>query len=167
VNDGDCATVAGRPVCDTSQQKCVECNQPSDCAVADARCSQHSCLGKGQCASSSDCTTPTVCDTNQKQCVRCVQDSDCYIGNVCSSGKCSPKETACTGATTPVCWSAAAGGICVSPRNTCGCSYLNGDGDCFGRAYNSHCDGTKAVCVQCYEDSHCSNGKTCVDNSCL
>merc|ERR1712223_1032130 len=63
----------GRGVCDTTNERCVECNLNADCTEGDRN----------------------TCDNNK--CVECIGDSDCTDGFCFLWGKCLP--TLSTGAT--------------------------------------------------------------------
>ena len=94
-----------------------------------------------QCQAATDCNQfAPVCDLTAGRCVQCAATTDCGANEICTNNRCEP--------------SCASDLDCAPP-----------DGGRFN--YNTHCNTTTSLCVQCTEDSHCStNSPYCETNTC-
>jgi Cys-rich repeat protein len=95
-SDADCATLSNTPICDTTQDLCVQCVANTDCAqgyVCDQ--TEQMCVQSTPtpCSSNSQCTSVPgmpYCDTAAGTCVQCLtgSSSECQRGLVCENDIC-------------------------------------------------------------------------------
>ena len=91
--DAQCTARNGglTPICDTTNGRCVECTEASQCKVATDTCTDNLCLNAG-CGSDTDCSadgggaTPYCVGT---RCVACINRSQCPANDrACTNGMC-------------------------------------------------------------------------------
>jgi Cys-rich repeat protein len=142
-------------VCDTANNRCVECLSDMDCA---------------------DEMTQKICDLRptgtsmlpRSQCVQCVETAHCPAGATCGmNNTCS---VACGTANCTI--NPTGNNICDAPNNRC-VDCMN-DGDCAVEMTDKHCDLTlntaglpRYACEECTDTAHCAAGQTCVNNACV
>ena len=86
--NGSCE--APTPVCDESDDTCVECLEEADCTVSAKKCdtTARECV---ECLGSEHCTSPAAAKCDGEACVECEINDDCaHIEGkgVCDSGTC-------------------------------------------------------------------------------
>jgi hypothetical protein len=174
----DCSATA--PVCNTASSTCTGCQNdysasnpgPNACPTAAlpacqptgatlmGECGQCSSLNNSACAASM--TTP-VCNTMTASC-GCVHDTDCMAGSYCDTG------TVSTGVCTTGCrvvngmTNCATGEYCTSTSSTVGMCMTepcNSPTDCKAPTPVCNTLGQPHVCVQCINNSDCSNKQVC------
>ncbi len=153
----DCG--AGR-FCDTSgycKTKCIsdsQCGTKYECNQSTGECNlkaEENCTTKG-CPDDQECDTVTgLC--NPKEIVGCTDDFECYP-QICdlSNGACKDDPMYCTGA-----GQCPDNYECNTSSNRCeplGGESCEADIECEGE----YCDPELHVCVQCLEDSQCTEG---------
>jgi Cys-rich repeat protein len=141
-------------ICDTANNRCVDCLTDADCAVE---------------------TLNKVCDTRLNamsmlpayNCVQCLSDANCPMGSTCSMMG-NNANTCITACGTANCTTNPTGNnICDLPNNRCvGCL---ADSDCADEMTDKTCDLRPAGmsmlpagnCVQCTVDTQCPSGQVC------
>jgi hypothetical protein len=134
VADDDCASTAGRPLCDMIRRMCVQCATSQDCATGSV-CRGQICLKT--CAAPGDCATGTWCDDGV--CVQCDDDFHCAAPR----NFCDPMKFQCVACVTDAQCSSASSATprCNSTTGTCvACLTF---ADCPGAAA---CDPTDGTC---------------------
>ena len=141
--NSDCATVAGRPLCDAKKNQCIQCHTNAQCAAAQ-ECVNSECQPLSPCKSSLDCASmkdaKTICDATNKVCVQCTTAADCGAGKVCVNRTC---RTSCS-----------SDNDCSAMHMLCNKRLSLGGGQC------TECTGT-----ECPDGKFCEAG-TCVPLTC-
>jgi outer membrane exchange protein TraA len=145
-DDADCSTTTGH--CDLSagsptRNTCTGCNDDVDCPGRQVcNVSNSTCV---ECTRNDHCAPNQVCAPDIKQCVECNQNSDCERGQSCSNHACVTCSTndSCAG-------------------NSCNCCPA-------GTQCAALAPGASPSCVECTQDSDCTDGKKCdpVDGRCV
>jgi peptidoglycan-associated lipoprotein len=73
--------------------KCVECNDDSQCTHGKKCNAEHACVAKAECTSDDQCPAGKVCQAGQ--CKACASDGECGPGGSCQAGACQ-KAKKCT-----------------------------------------------------------------------
>ena len=145
----------GNNVCDTANNRCVDCLNNMDCEVE---------------------TTNKICDTRLTgmmmlpayQCVQCVASTDCPAGATCgTNNQCTTMCGTANCSTNPT-----GNDICDLPNNRC-VDCMN-DIDCAVETTNKWCDTTTLnmaglpvySCEECLVTAHCAANQVCIDNNC-
>lgn len=92
LNGDHCANVAGRPICRTKDNVCVQCIEKEDCAGGFLCVPQSGACVVG-CDADADCeqSGKSKCRPTDKICVECFSKDDCGTGKLCSeAGTCEP-----------------------------------------------------------------------------
>jgi hypothetical protein len=92
LDNEDCAPSPATPVCDPSQDLCVECLSDADCQN-DFTCDSETemCIPPGSCSTNADCapfSQTRVCDPGPGICVQCLVQLDCDPGQDCENDVC-------------------------------------------------------------------------------
>jgi hypothetical protein len=109
----DCANTYGRPVCDPTLNRCVECDKSSDCRQSEVCIGDptHTCIPSCsgtlscplraslceptsvcvECRTNAECQLQYVCDTVSGRCSECASNSDCRR----SAPNCDPTTQRC------------------------------------------------------------------------
>jgi hypothetical protein len=74
-------------LCDTAQDKCVQCFSGDDCKLAQ-NCVSGMCRARTSCEDSRDCTSDEVCNEPVGICVECMANRDCATGEKCVDQAC-------------------------------------------------------------------------------
>ncbi|MGC4121997.1 MAG: hypothetical protein QM765_46935 [Myxococcales bacterium] len=171
-DNAGCATVTGKPLCDTTTNTCVGCLLDGDCTGDTKRCDPDAkacvaCLATSDCAAgnycdarackpgcneSDDCAGVAgkpVCDTAAHACVACLADGDC--GG--TTPKCNAAAKVCVECLAKA--DCGQGAYCDSTDHRCkaGCA---GDADCANVAGKPLCDTAAGTCVTCLSDANCT-----------
>ncbi|HEX8435330.1 outer membrane exchange protein TraA [Archangium sp.] len=112
---------------------CVQCSDDSQCPNGRCDSTTNECRG---CRTDANCPKGEYCGTDN-ECHECTTDAHCPRGEVCADNSCQPCSTddSCAGASCNCC----PGGLkCGSPA-----------------------PGASPTCVECTNDSECSDGKRC------
>ena len=176
--------------------ECVTvCSQHSDCSDAEScengqcepvTCDSVTCGVNAECVVSNheaacECDTGFLVNPDPKQgCAKCIQDSDCITGEKCLGNMC---VTSCTQdsncADNEACdtnSSSCAEVICPFPMDRsaikqCGanaiCAVANHVATCQCEAGFQPNPDAATGCDECIDNSHCSNGQTCLNNKCI
>lgn len=173
--------------CKDSGQVCVagSCTNASNACRYSSECGTGKICADGQCLTSctTTCTdgytcTKGVCAPNAPTCdagncaPSCAKDTDCGAGNYCNQGACVVDTRPQPNCTTD----AQCGGTSGTPKKCLGgfCKYTC-DTDAYCRTIDSRigycaadkvCRSSEEANAQCKASSDCTNGKTCVDNTC-
>jgi hypothetical protein len=114
------------------------------------------------CSTAKDCDLAgdaDICDFEHERCVQCINDFQCGFGEGCNrlNQHCAK---ACDGNND----SCAEEGQHLSCNRELGvCVVCTRNDDCEGYGPNTHC--YQSVCVECFDDSHCSS-QSCVKGRC-
>ena len=139
--DGACE--APTPVCDESDDTCVECLEEADCTGSEKKCdtTARECV---ECLGSEHCTTAAAAKCDGGACVECEINDDC--AHIAGKGVCD-------------------GGTCVQ------CTVAD-EAPCAGKSCNpatKSCTNTTiasvGTCAPCVADSECSGGGTADPNA--
>ena len=139
--DGACETPT--PVCDESDDTCVECLEEQDCTGTEKKCDTdaRACV---ECLGSEDCSNAAAAKCDGGACVECENNDDCgHIDGkgVCDNGTC----VECTVAQETPC----AGKSCNPATKSCTNTTI----------------GSVGTCAPCLADSECSGGGTADPNA--
>ena len=138
-------TCSDNPNICTGDKTCVSgsCQCPNGQTEVSGKCETATCKNGGITCSGS----AGVCNETTGQCVQCMTNSDCGGGKECNT-------------TT---------NTCILPADPCeNITCTNGtcsNGTCQCNAGFQELDAT--TCVECTLDSHCANGKICLNSSCV
>lgn len=178
-SDSDCSGFPNnKNKCNTDTGACVECLDNSHCTVPTSPvCSTNKeCTA---CSLDSDCNgfpnNMNRCKTSNGACVECTSDSHCTVSTspICRANQCDAclSDSDCSGfATTKKCDTDSGSGACVECLNNSDCTALAAvcsntnqctacllDSDCSGFATTKKCETATGVCVECKENSHCTD----------
>lgn len=156
LESGDCD--GALPVCDVESKRCTGCVADADCGpdspicdVPSGRC--QSCTGDGGCARFAE--TPH-CETGSGECVACLSSNDCDA----AAPACNPERFACVeclvdadcGSDAPVC-----------NLSTLTCEGCTDSSDCAPFSGVPHCEINSGSCVACLRPSESAD---CAGNTC-
>lgn len=174
-----CALVPGKPVCDTTNSLCVQCNVNNDCNGTPLTpfCSNHvctaMCAGNGDCGGSTPickggvcvgcvddagcAATPLTpfCDTSVNQCVECRTSANCAnpLKPVCNSvGTCVPCDGDNGSASPNACPTTTLPACNVA---TGACVQCNSGNSIRCTGGTPVCNLTTNTCVQCLNSGNC------------
>ncbi len=132
--NSDCAT----NVCDSANNRCIDCASDDNCGSANQRCLLNVC--RTLCTSHADCSAlGMVCDTSVKACKQCVTNKDCpaswyCLVSVCVPDVCDATQAACNGTSVAGC---SADGDTFNNFTSCSASK-----PCMARGAVATCGGT-------------------------
>ncbi len=148
IDSSDCS--GSTPVCDTSDNKCVECLSNSDCATGVCHPILKECV---ECVNNADCGGGQVCNTSNNTCVECLANSDC------SDGVCDTSSNVCVECV--VGSDCDDGNECTDDQcNNNTCSYTNNTRSCFRGGDSFKCQ--EGRCRDCSDPQ--DDGKLCSIN---
>nr|QAT78158.1 TraA [Stigmatella aurantiaca] len=140
--------------CDPTTHTCKGCLNDSDCPTG--QCTNNACTG---CNDDSDCLSGQVCDVPNFTCVECNRDEDCPPDEVCAPDikqcrECNQDSDCERGksCSNHQCVTCASNDSCAG--NSCNCCPN-------GTQCAAPTPGTSPTCVECTNDSQCSNGNKC------